>query len=188
MRVLFVAHSFPRHRDDLPGSFLLRLAVALVERGVAVHVVAPAAAGVAATEELDGVTVERLRYAPRAWESIAYTGAMADAAATWHGRAALVGLLAATARGVRRAARAHAADVVHAHWWFPGGLAAAAPGVLGGRPLVLTLHGSDVRLARRVAPARALFARVAARAAATTAVSTWLCARARDMAPGLACE
>lgn len=188
MRVLFVAHSFPRHRDDLAGSFLLRLARALVGRGVAVHVVAPAAAGVPPRDAFDGVTVERTRYAPRAWETLAYTGAMADALGSWRGRAALAGLLGATARAVHRAARTHRADVVHAHWWFPGGLAASPPPVLGGRPLVLTMHGSDVRLAAKVPAARALFARVAARVAAATAVSSWLCARAREMAPSLSCE
>jgi glycosyltransferase involved in cell wall biosynthesis len=45
-----------------------------------------------------------------------------------------------------------------------------------------------VRLAVNVPAARALFARVAAQAAAATAVSSWLCAHARDMAPALACE
>jgi hypothetical protein len=87
------------------------------------------------------VTVERTRYAPRAWETLAYTGAMADALATWRGRAALGALLAATARAVRRAARAHRGPTfVHAHWWFPGGLASAAPFARAGRPLVLTMH------------------------------------------------
>jgi glycosyltransferase involved in cell wall biosynthesis len=77
---------------------------------------------------------------------------------------------------------------VHAHWWFPSALAATAP-IVGPRvPLVVTMHGSDVRLAAGVAPARALFARVAARAARVTAVSRWLCAQATTMAPALRCE
>jgi glycosyltransferase involved in cell wall biosynthesis len=42
----------------------------------------------------------------------------------------------------RRAAKE--ADIVHAHW-LPAGAAAAA----AGRPFVLTVHGSDVELARR---------------------------------------
>ncbi|MGZ8491312.1 MAG: glycosyltransferase family 4 protein [Gemmatirosa sp.] len=189
MRVLFVAHSYPRHADDLAGSFLLRLAVALQASGVEVRVLAPSAVGLAAEESIAGVVVRRYRYAPRSWETLAYTGAMADEArGSLRGLASLGGLVAAGGRAVRREVRAWRPDVVHAHWWFPGALSATLPGALCDRPLVLTMHGSDVRLALGVAPARALFARVARRAAATTAVSRWLCERAVSMAPGLACE
>jgi hypothetical protein len=41
MRALFLTHSFPRQPGDAAGSFVLRLAVALRDQGVDVHVVAP---------------------------------------------------------------------------------------------------------------------------------------------------
>lgn len=189
LRVLFVAHSYPRWSGDLAGSFLHRLAVALGEQDVAVRVLAPSATELAPSETIDGIPVERFRYAPRAWETLAYTGAMAEQArGSWPGRLAMAGLIAAGGHATRRTVAAWRPDVVHAHWWFPGALSAALPAVRRGRPLVVTMHGSDVRLAAKVAPARALFARVVARAAAVTAVSSWLADRARAMAPGLACE
>jgi glycosyltransferase involved in cell wall biosynthesis len=189
VRVVFLAHSYPRHDSDVAGSFLLRLARALGETGVEVRVVAPSADGLEAREELGGVPVMRYRYAPRRLETLAYTGTMADAVReTWAARAALGGLLAASAVATRRAVRAWRADIVHAHWWFPGGAAAAAPGASAGRPVVVTLHGSDVRLARALAPARAAYARVAGRAAGVTAVSSYLCAESREMAPAVPCE
>ena len=77
---------------DAPGSFLLRLAVALRDEDVKVHVVAPAADGVPTEGEIDGITVERFRYAPRKYEKLAYTGNMAqDVATSWSARLALVG-------------------------------------------------------------------------------------------------
>jgi glycosyltransferase involved in cell wall biosynthesis len=189
VRVLFLAHSYPRRAGDAAGSFLLRLAVGLRAAGVEVRVLAPAAAGLAPTDVIEGVSVRRVRYAPRAWETLAYTGTMAEAVqGSWRSRAALLGLLGSGAAAVAVEARRWPADVVHAHWWFPGALAAVAPGALGGRPLVLTMHGSDVRLAAKLAPARALFARVAQRASAVTAVSRWLCSQAVAMAPALHCE
>ncbi|MDF1505044.1 glycosyltransferase, partial [Roseisolibacter sp. H3M3-2] len=189
MRVLFLAHSYPRHPDDVAGSFLLRLAVALQERGAEVRVLAPDAAGLAAEDLIEGVAVRRFRYAPRGWQTLAYTGAMADGArGSRRGVAALLGLVAAGARAARAEAAAWGADVVHAHWWFPGGLSLAPATASARRPLVLTMHGSDVRLAAGVKPARALFRHVAARAADLTAVSSWLCRRASEMAPGLRCE
>jgi glycosyltransferase involved in cell wall biosynthesis len=189
VRVVFVAHSYPRREDDVAGSFLLRLARALRGVGVDVRVVAPSAPGLAASDEFDGVRVERYRYAPRSLETLAYTGTMAEAVrASWGARAALGGLLVASAAAARRAARAWRADLVHAHWWFPGGAAVASAPARAGRPLVVTMHGSDVRLARGLAPARAAYARVVRRAGALTAVSSYLCAESRAMAPDVACE
>jgi hypothetical protein len=54
VRVLFVAHSFPRHAGDDAGSFVLRLARALRDDGVEVEAVAPHAAGLAPYEVLAG--------------------------------------------------------------------------------------------------------------------------------------
>src|SRR6266508_4642203 len=79
------------------------------------------------------------------------------------------GLPAAGALALRRVAAG--ADLVHAHWWFPGGVQALAAGK---RPLVTTLHGTDVRLARTRPAARAACARVLRASAAITTVSTWL--------------
>lgn len=189
MRVLFVAHSFPRFVGDVAGSFLHRLAGALQTAGATVRVVAPGGPGLASEDEVAGVAVRRVRYAPRRHETLAYTGTMADAVrGGWAPRFALGGLVAATAARVRSEARRWRADLIHAHWWFPGGLSATLPLVAGKCPVVLTLHGSDVRLARTLAPARALYATVARRAATVTAVSAWLSREAQHMAPDVPCE
>jgi glycosyltransferase involved in cell wall biosynthesis len=55
-----------------------------------------------------------------------------------------------------------------------------------GLPYVTTLHGSDLRLATSVPFGRRLFAHVAARASAVTAVSSWLARDAEAIAPGRA--
>ena len=182
MRVLFVTHSYPRHVGDAPGSFLLRLARALGDAGVDVRVLAPAAAGLAARETIGGIDVARIRYAPRRWETLAYGGDMAaQVRAGWPARLALGGLLAATAAST--AGRARRVDLVHAHWWFPGGLAVAPVAAALRAPLVTTLHGTDVRIARDAAPARTAFRRVLGASAAVTAVSRWLAEQATALAP-----
>jgi glycosyltransferase involved in cell wall biosynthesis len=181
LRVLFVAHAFPRTVDDVTGGFLLRLAVALRAEGVQVAAVAPAAEGLAAAERLGGVAVRRYRYAPARAQRLAYAGEMHRRAATPAGALALAGLLGAGALAARRAGRG--ADLVHAHWWFPGGVQALAART--GLPLVTTLHGTDVRLARARPAARAACARVLRASARVTAVSGWLAAQAGGFAPGL---
>ncbi len=184
MRVLFVTHSFPRQRGDAAGAFILRLARALGRAGAEVQVLAPAAAGLANMDTIDGISVRRFRYAPRAWETLAYTGTMAEQVGhSFRGKAALAGMLGRGAFAVRGAVTDFAPDVIHAHWWFPAGLLAL--GSLSPRPLVTTMHGSDVRLARQSAWAPVLFRRVMARSAAVTAVSGYLASEARSMSRGL---
>jgi glycosyltransferase involved in cell wall biosynthesis len=180
--VLFVAHAFPRHAGDVTGGFLLRLAVALAEQGVTVAAVAPAGEGLAAAERLEGIAVRRYRYAPARAQRLAYAGEMHRRAASAGGALALAGLLAAGALAARRAGRG--ADLVHAHWWFPGGAQALAART--GLPLVTTLHGTDVRLALDRPAARAACARVLRASARVTAVSGWLAGQAATFAPGLA--
>jgi glycosyltransferase involved in cell wall biosynthesis len=186
MKVLFLTHSFPRSRGDAPGSFLLRLAEALRGEGTEVHVVAPGARGLAAEESFDGVPVERFRYAPRRYETLAYTGTMAeDVRASFAAKLALVGFLGSEFRTAVRAARRTEPDIVHAHWWFPGGLVGSWMNGLSRVPLVTTLHGTDVRLARSVGVARPLFRSVIARSTTVTAVSRWLAGEARALVPGV---
>ena len=191
MRVLFVTHNIPRFAGDAAGSFVLRLAVALQDQGVTVDVIAPGAPGLDVVSRIEGVNIHRVRYAADARMSIAYAGTMAeDVRRSWSARFALLGLLRATRRAVReQIATAERAgepyDIVHAHWWFPSALALWRAIGTGGPPLVVTMHGSDVRLAQGIAPARRLMRAVLTQARSRTAVSSWLADAASRIAPGL---
>lgn len=188
-RVLFVTHNVPRYEGDAAGSFILRLAVALQARGARVQVVAPGTASLPSTGALEGITIDRVRYASDARMTLAYTGTMAEAVAgSWSGRIALLQLLAATRRHVRRclddAVRAgDPYDVVHVHWWFPSGLALLRMWRAGDPPRVLTMHGSDVRLAEKKPIAHPIMRAVLGEASVRTAVSSWLADLAHRIAP-----
>lgn len=165
MRVVFLTHNFPRFPGDLSGAFLATLAAALVRRGIDVRVVAPSDAGQGGGGEWEGVVVRRVRYASAGGETLAYRGTMQAALRVPGGWRALAGLW----RALRRAAReelAAGADLVHAHWWIPAGLAAPADA-----PLVVTVHGTDAAMLRRSRLARRLARPVFARARVVTAVS-----------------
>ena len=186
MNVLFLTHSFPRAAGDAPGSFILRLATALRDKSVNVHVVAPSSAGVPSLDTLDGITVERFRYAPRRYEKLAYTGTMAqDVASSWSARLALIGFMGSDFVAAVRARRTSQPDVIHAHWWFPSGVIGSWVSRLSHRPLVTTLHGTDVRMARNVAVSRPLFRHVLRQSAAVTTVSSWLSAEVRAVLPSV---
>lgn len=183
MRVLFVTHNYPRHSADGAGSFLHRLAVALRAADQDVRVLAPSAEGLAQDDVVDGVPVRRFRYAPRGMETLAYTGTMAEQVlGSLRGKGALAGMLAAGSLALHNEIERIDPDLVHAHWWFPGGL--LARGGAGDLPVVTTMHGSDIRLARKVSMVHPLFRAVMKRSTAVTAVSSWLAGEARAMAPG----
>ncbi|AMW04906.1 glycosyltransferase [Gemmatimonas phototrophica] len=188
-RVLFVTHNAPRFPGDAAGSFVLRLAVGLRQHGARVEIIAPGAAGLAPSSVIEGVPVQRVRYASDERMTLAYTGNMAETVmGSWSGRLALLQLLRATRRAVRTAVddarrAGDPYDVVHVHWWFPSGLA-----LWGGRrpddpPIVITLHGSDVRLAEKKTLVHPVMRGVLGQAGARTAVSTWLKDIAQRIAP-----
>ncbi|WP_353266427.1 glycosyltransferase, partial [Gemmatimonas sp.] len=176
-RVLFVTHNVPRFDGDAAGSFVLRLAVGLQALGARIQVIAPGAAGLPALSSLEGVQVERVRYASDDRMTLAYTGNMAETVrASWSGRFALLQLLLATRRAVSRAVTGAIRDgdpfdIVHIHWWFPSGLALWKLFGRGDPARVVTMHGSDVRLAANTNAAHPVMRAVLTDAAACTAVS-----------------
>ena len=181
---------------------MLHLGQRLAAEGVAVRVLAPHAAGLPSQETLGGLPVRRFRYAPAAWERLAYRGAMHDlATASWANRLLLGSFLASFLLATLAAissqspvlspqspvAASRTGDrrlgtedwglgtenwrLLHAHWWFPAGLVGAVASILGGLPLVVTCHGTDVALLRQYRLARPLARAVLRRAAAVTVVS-----------------
>ena len=184
MKVLFLAHSYPRFATDPVGSFVLRLAVALRDSGIEVRVVAPAADGLAALDDYEGIVVERFRYAPRSLETLAYSGTMRDQVrASWLSRLTLGSFVGADLWKAFRSRRDFRADLVHAHWFFPSGFVGTWIAGWWRVPLVTTLHGSDIRVAKSSPFAGRLFRRVITRSRTVTAVSTWLAAETRSLVP-----
>ena len=133
MKVVVLTTSYPRFARDAAGRFVADAVERLRSRGVSVEVVSPASFrdfGLAYGAGVAG----NLRAKP--WLVLAVPA-----------------FLAAFARAARTAARD--ADVVHAHWLPSGAVALATR-----KPVVLTVHGTDVELARRAPSlARAILAR-----------------------------
>ena len=184
LNVLFLSHSFPRTATDPAGSFVLRLAVALRSEGVHATVVAPGGPGLAAHDVFEGIPVTRFRYAPRRLETLAYTGTMLDQAThSMRARAVLASMVAANLAAAYAAVRRTPSALLHAHWWFPGGLAGAQLARLRHLPLVTTLHGSDLRAAQATPMATRFFRRVMRQSTVVTTVSRWLAAETARLVP-----
>lgn len=177
MRVLFITSSYPAHAGDPRGTFIHELARALVAEGVEITVLAPGAPGAPAREVRDGVRVRRARYWVDRWQGLAsgLSGIVPNLRhKPWLAFQVPPLVLALAWHAIRLGREA---DVIHAHWVYPSGIAGLAAARRNRRPLVLTSHGGDLNLAARVPPLRALAAFVARRADACLGVSAAMVGR-----------
>ena len=181
MKILLLAHAFPRRHGDLAGAFLLALARGQQSLGHDVLVVAPHDAGLPLEDVVDGVRVRRYRYAGDNEETLAYRGTMADQVLrSWSGRRKLLRFIFAARRATRRAVREFAPDIIHVHWWFPGGLS-VWPRLSKRIPYVVTSHGTDLFLVDRAPAAARLAGPIFRDAAEVTVISSPLVARAERL-------
>ena len=179
MKVLFITHSFARNGGDATGSPELRLARALRDEDIEVLLVAPGYSG-RVSEEIDGIAVERFAL-PRRDIALALPGAPSQPRlrASWRSRITTLQFLSAEFTSAVRARRAFEPSIVHAHWWFPGGLVGTWVSALGNVPLVTSLHRADLRSAQAGSFARPLFRHVMKQSAIVTADSHGLARSAR---------
>jgi glycosyltransferase involved in cell wall biosynthesis len=179
MRVLMVTSSYPKFPGDVTAPFVESIARGVAARGHEVDVVLPAHPALRRSAS-EPVRFFPYTYAPRPeWSRWGYAESLrADVglrAAAW-----LVAPLAALAlrREVAGRLTDRRYDVAHVHWMVPN--AALVSDILAahGTPAVVSLHGSDVFLAERLWPARALARRALRAAGAVTACSADLRRRA----------
>src|SRR5262245_9876981 len=177
-RIVMVTTSYPRFPGDSVGTFMEPIARAVAARGHQVHVVAPWHPLIRRAPEEAGVRFHFYRYAPHpALNVFGYAAAMrADVQLKAAAYLAAPLALAAGWHRARTVARQCDATVIHGHWVVPGGVTAAfaAPG----RPLVISLHGSDVYVAEKLGPARVAARAAFRRAGYVTACSDDLARRA----------
>ena len=146
--VLHLTSSFPRSDTDHVAPFLIDLVGTQRDGGWDARVLSTHDRGLPARHEVAGIPVRRIRYAPDAWEVLAYRGGGHAALSSPLHVLLLPGLVLAMLVATWREVRRTRADVVVAHWLAPSGLVVAL------LPLrcrtVLTMHGNDVSLAGKV--------------------------------------
>jgi glycosyltransferase involved in cell wall biosynthesis len=144
-----VTSSYPRFPGDSIATFMEPIATGLAARGHAVHMIAPWHPRWARGQSDGGVQFHLYRYAPVPSMNIfGYAESLrADVGLRAAAVVAAPIALAAAAWRTRRVAARVRSSIVHAHWVIPSGALCAA--VAGRRPLVISLHGSDVYVAER---------------------------------------
>lgn len=180
--VVMVASSYPRFPGDGIGSFMEPIAKGIAARGHEVHVVLPWHPAITRAKVEDGVFFHFFHYAPIASLNVFGYASGLRADTDVKSSAWLVAPLAIAAGTFKawRVATKKRATIMHGHWVVPGGAMAAR--ARGARPLVVSVHGSDVFLAERSSVVRRAAASTFRTAAHVTACSDDL--RRRSIALG----
>jgi glycosyltransferase involved in cell wall biosynthesis len=174
-----VTSSYPKFPGDTTAPFIESIARAVAGRGHRVDVVLPWHPELRRGAD-EPVRFHPYRYAPREeWNLWGYAQSL-HADVRVRGAAWLLAPLAALAlrRAVGERLREARYDVLHAHWLVPNAALVAGIARAHATPLVISLHGSDVFLAERLAPLRPLARRALALSGAVTACSSDLRRRA----------
>lgn len=144
LKVCFVTSSYPLNADDGSARFIHSMAQALVNLGHHVDVILPQHTQLAAAT--GDIPLHPFRYI---WpDKLAIMG-YAQATHSDKEMRRLAYLLApsyaiAQASTIWRLHRKLRYDIIHGHWVVPNGFVAATVARLVRRPLVISLHGSDV--------------------------------------------
>jgi phosphatidyl-myo-inositol dimannoside synthase len=146
-RIGVLTTGFPRHDGDLAGNFVFFCCRALRERGLSLTIVTPHTAGTAREESMEGLPVRRFRYFPSALERVAYaSGTPSNLQRSWLAWLGLPSFIVSFWLQARRLARR--SQILHAHW-IPSGLIALASSRGRQRPpVVVSVWGSDLAMAR----------------------------------------
>ncbi len=155
LNLLIPTHNYPRYAGDHAGVFIALLVKHLVSHGLRPIVLAPHDPGAAQREEVDGVTIYRFRYADRDDnEDVAYRGNMQQ-------------LVLGSVSGIFKFKRfldcwrtaafdvieRERIDLIAGQWLVPAGIVMKTIAARTDLPMILSSHGTDVRMMRKYAGA-----------------------------------
>ena len=150
-RLLILTHNYPRYPGDHAGVFISLLCRRLVDESIQPIVLAPHDPGAAEYEENAGVKIYRFRYGSDQEENLAYGGNMQTIVTS-----SLGGLL--RFRRFVKKFRVAATEIIEkekinviaGHWLVPAGLVMKQLARDCALPMILSSHGTDIRLAIKV--------------------------------------
>ena len=148
-KVLVIGSVYPRFHEDAEVPWLRTSIAHLKKAGLDIQVLAPAYKGLK-SHEIDGVKVNRFRYAPASWEFLTHEeGAPSKMASKpWLQLLAIPYIISGFFKCIK-ICRKFKPDIIHAHWPFPHAYIALGAAKLFKIPLVLNFHGAELLLIRK---------------------------------------
>lgn len=145
LRVLVIATTFPRRKDDTEPKFVFDLTQRLSKK-VCLWVLVPHAPGAKIYEEIDGVKIIRFPYFfPKSLQRLCYDGGiLPNMKNSWVARIQVPFFLIAQCFFIFKIVRRLKINFVHCHWIIPQGFFVGLYNVFFNIPYILTAHGGDV--------------------------------------------
>jgi len=143
LKLLMLVSSYPRNKQDSASIFLRNFAESLSNRGIKVHVLAPAYKENGTRIE-DGITVHRFQYLPASIQKLAYgSGILSNLNRHPWLWIEVPFFLVMMSYSLVRILRKENPDLIHAHWVLPQGLVALLARLVHKKPVITTSHGGD---------------------------------------------
>ena len=155
LRLLILTHNYPRYKGDYAGIFIALLAKNLIKHGIKPIVLAPHDPGSEEYEVVDGVTIYRFRYADDDKdENIAYRGNMQQIVlGSIDGIFKFKRFLDCFRLAASGIIEKENIEVVAGHWLVPSGIVMKTLFNKYSLPMVLSSHGTDIRMMRKYSKA-----------------------------------
>lgn len=150
MRIAVLTSSYPRFLGDGAAPFVQSICEQLAQLGHQVHVVAPYDPAVRFSDQ-SVVQVRRFRYiVPARWHMMGHARALdADTRLQPLAFLLLPLFLVFGALELARVTQRQGSDLIYAHWVLPNGPIAVTVAWWRRIPVLISLHGSDIFIARR---------------------------------------
>ena len=148
-KVLVIGSVYPRFHEDAEVPWLRASIAHLKKAGLDIQVLAPAYKGLK-SHEIDGVKVNRFRYAPASWEFLTHEEGAPSKMANkpWLQLLAIPYIISGFFKCIK-ICRKFKPDIIHAHWPFPHAYIALGAAKLFKIPLMLNFHGAELLLIRK---------------------------------------
>ena len=173
-RILLLTHNYPRWQGDFAGVFLQSLCSQFAAAEIETLVLAPHTAEAERREQHGNISIQRFRYGPVGFETLAYTGSMHKLAASPLGLLKFLFYLWSNFWTALFAVWRFHPKVIFAQWLAPSGLIGWLVSLLSGKPLFVTGHGTDIVLLKKSGLGRWLARLVYGRAHKVFTVSSFL--------------
>ncbi|WP_405343441.1 glycosyltransferase [Fibrobacter sp.] len=148
-KVLVIGSVYPRFHEDAEVPWLRTSIAHLKKAGLDIQVLAPSYKGLK-SHEIDGVRVNRFRYAPASWEFLTHEEGAPSKMANkpWLQLLAIPYIISGFFKCIKICHK-FKPDIIHAHWPFPHAYIALGAAKLFKIPLVLNFHGAELLLIRK---------------------------------------
>ena len=151
MKICLLTHTYPRFPNDTIAPFVESTAETLQKQGVDVTVLTPDTPMFARTPTDHGVNLQTYRYFfPRSLQQLGYSNTLInDCQIKKYVYLLAPFMFLSGVFNLFRLHRKHGFDVIHAQWLLPNGFIGAALCKIYKLPLIVTMQGSDMLVAKQ---------------------------------------